>query len=86
VAISGNVNHGPVSLFTPGGARSNCYNFITCVTGCSQSTISKVNEQMRQTGGDREPPEHGLKKYWRKLASSKVAPPATKDDTTASGI
>ena len=70
-----------------GGARSNCYTFISSVTGCSQSTISKVNDQMRRTGGDREPPEHGLKKYWRKLADNKVAPPtaAACDKTSPSG-
>ena len=25
----------------------------------------QVSEQMKSTGGDREPPEHGLKKYWK---------------------
>uniref|UniRef100_H3BDW0 Uncharacterized protein n=1 Tax=Latimeria chalumnae TaxID=7897 RepID=H3BDW0_LATCH len=51
-------------MLTPsGGSRCNCYRFITWVTGCSHSTISKVNEQMKKTGGDREPPPHGLKKW-----------------------
>lgn len=39
------------------------------VTGCSQSTISKVSEQMKKTGGDREPPPHGLKK-WIKVGTA----------------
>lgn len=38
-------------MLTPsGGARSNCYKFISWVTGCSHSTIGRVNEQMKQTG------------------------------------
>lgn len=38
-------------MLTPsGGARSNCYKFISWVTGCSHSTIGRVNEQMRETG------------------------------------
>ncbi|XP_064649677.1 uncharacterized protein LOC135501476 isoform X2 [Lineus longissimus] len=53
-------------MLTPaGGARPNCYRFIAMVTGCSPSTISRVSEQMRETGGDREPPVHGMKKYWK---------------------
>ncbi|XP_066569065.1 uncharacterized protein LOC136758521 [Amia ocellicauda] len=51
-------------MLTPsGGGRCNCYKFIMWVSGCSQSTISKVSEQMRRTGGDREPPPHGMKKW-----------------------
>lgn len=46
------------------GLKTNCYKFITMVTGCSACTIARVEEQMRKTGGDREPPPHGLKKYW----------------------
>ncbi|XP_013419750.1 uncharacterized protein LOC106180336 isoform X2 [Lingula anatina] len=53
-------------MLTPsGGYRTNCYKFIQLVTGCSNGTMNKVNEQMKQTGGDRDPPEHGLKKYWK---------------------
>ncbi|XP_065428128.1 uncharacterized protein LOC122174080 isoform X3 [Chrysemys picta bellii] len=53
-------------MLTPsGGCRCNCYRFISWVTGSSPSTISKVNEQMKRTGGDREPPPHRLKQ-WRK--------------------
>lgn len=53
-------------MLTPsGGARSNCYKFISWVTGCSHSTIGRVNEQMKATGGDREPPSHGLIKWWQ---------------------
>ena len=38
-------------MLTPsGGARSNCYKFISWVTGCSHSTIGRVNEQMKATG------------------------------------
>ncbi|XP_074871267.1 uncharacterized protein LOC142023822 isoform X2 [Carettochelys insculpta] len=54
-------------MLTPsGGCRCNCYRFISWVTGSSPSTISKVNKQMKRTGGDREPPPHGLKQQ-RKL-------------------
>ncbi|KAL5012766.1 hypothetical protein ScPMuIL_011317 [Solemya velum] len=53
-------------MLTPsGGARTNCYKFISWVTGCSNSTISKVSDQMKRTGGEREPPLHGMKKYWQ---------------------
>ncbi|XP_048469359.1 uncharacterized protein LOC109931616 [Rhincodon typus] len=53
-------------MLTPsGGSHSNCYKFISWVTGCSHSTISRVNEQMRRTGGEREPTPHGLKKCWK---------------------
>lgn len=34
------------------------------VTGCSFTTIARVSKQMLLTGGDREPPPHGLKKFW----------------------
>ncbi|XP_041369332.1 uncharacterized protein LOC121383395 [Gigantopelta aegis] len=52
-------------MLTPsGGIRQNCYKFISMVTGCSQSTVCKVNDQMKETGGEREPPIHGLRKYW----------------------
>ncbi|KAI8518551.1 hypothetical protein Bbelb_045680 [Branchiostoma belcheri] len=55
-------------MLTPsGGARSNCYKFINWVTGCSHSTIGRVNDQMKRTGGDREPPQHGLKKWCGEL-------------------
>lgn len=67
-AISGQMEARRVlaEMLTPsGGVRSNCYKFISWVTGCSHSTIGRVNEQMQQTGGDREPPVHGLKKYWK---------------------
>ena len=47
------------------GKVSNCATFITLVTGCSLSTIQSVASQMKETGGDREPPPHGLKKYWK---------------------
>ncbi|KAK7491637.1 hypothetical protein BaRGS_00017090 [Batillaria attramentaria] len=53
-------------MLTPsGGVRSNCYKFISWVTGCSNSTIGKVRDQMRRTKGDREPPQHGLYSYWQ---------------------
>ncbi|XP_046341366.1 putative uncharacterized protein DDB_G0271606 isoform X2 [Haliotis rufescens] len=65
-------------MLTPsGGVRSNCYKFITWVTGCSASTIGKVNDQMKQTGGEREPPQHGLRKYWmenpRRISSDSLS-------------
>nr|XP_048678316.1 uncharacterized protein LOC125623293 isoform X3 [Caretta caretta] len=53
-------------MLTPsGGCRCNCYYFRSWVTGSSPSTVSKVNEQMKRLGGDREPPPHKLKQ-WRK--------------------
>ena len=50
-----------------GGLRSNCYKFIQWVTAAGYSTIARVEKQMKTTGGDREPPEHGLRKYHREL-------------------
>lgn len=53
-------------MLTPsGGTKANCYKFISMVTGCGPSTISSVSHQMRITKGNREPPEHGLKKWHR---------------------
>ena len=52
-AISGQTEARRVlaEMLTPsGGARSNCYKFISWVTGCSHSTIGRVNEQMKETG------------------------------------
>ena len=46
------------------GVRRNCEKFIGMVTGCSGNTIWKVNQQMVETKGMRDPPEHGLKRYW----------------------
>ncbi|XP_022247033.1 uncharacterized protein LOC106463742 isoform X2 [Limulus polyphemus] len=60
-------------MLTPsGGGRTNCYKFISMVTGCSYTTITKVNDQMRRTGGNREPPEHGLKRRWQSETQEKV--------------
>ncbi|XP_078357524.1 uncharacterized protein LOC144642437 isoform X2 [Oculina patagonica] len=67
-------------MLTPsGGARSNCYKFISWVTGCSHSTIGRVNEQMKETGGDREPPSHGLIRWWQE--NPKPKKPKTKPVT-----
>ncbi|XP_064616113.1 uncharacterized protein LOC135480256 isoform X2 [Liolophura sinensis] len=67
-------------MLTPsGGARSNCYKFISMVTGCSPSLIGCVNDQMRRTGGDRKPPTHGMKKFWQ------VNQRRAKDTTIADG-
>jgi len=35
------------------------------VTGCSPGTIARVNSHVYDTGGMRDPPEHGMKKYWQ---------------------
>jgi hypothetical protein len=35
------------------------------VAGCSYATICLVSDQMRRTQGEREPPEHGLRKWWQ---------------------
>ena len=38
-------------MLTPsGGSRTNCYKFVSWVTGRSMTTIGKVNEQMKKTG------------------------------------
>ncbi|XP_067868288.1 uncharacterized protein [Heterodontus francisci] len=61
-------------MLTPsGGSHSNCYKFISWVTGCSHTTISRVNKQMRRTGGEREPPPHGLKKWWKEKTKTQGA-------------
>lgn len=58
-------------MLTPtGGTKANCYRFIKMVTGCCVATIFLVNEHMKKTKGDREPPEHGLKRYWRRKSKS----------------
>lgn len=52
-AVSGQVEARRVlaEMLTPsGGNRANCYKFISWVTGCSNTTIGKVNEQMKNTG------------------------------------
>ncbi|KAK6195032.1 hypothetical protein SNE40_000550 [Patella caerulea] len=52
-------------MLTPsGGNRCNCNRFIHWITGCSSGTIQRVNSQMRETQGNREPPQHGLRKNW----------------------
>ncbi|XP_071948544.1 uncharacterized protein [Antedon mediterranea] len=53
-------------MLIPSGGRTNCFNFIAMVTGSSARTIGRVKQQMQVTGGNREPPPHGLKKYWEK--------------------
>ncbi|KAG8224059.1 hypothetical protein J437_LFUL001136, partial [Ladona fulva] len=47
------------------GSKTNCYKFISLVTGCSMNTISSVNKHVKRTSGSEEPPEHGLKRWWR---------------------
>ncbi|KAJ1146076.1 hypothetical protein NDU88_012358 [Pleurodeles waltl] len=55
-------------MLTPsGGSRCNCYRFISWVTGCSHTTISKVSQQMKRTGGLREPPPHKLKRQTKAI-------------------
>ncbi|XP_048777227.2 uncharacterized protein LOC125681258 isoform X2 [Ostrea edulis] len=56
-------------LIPSAGCRRNCYTFINMVTGSSRGIISKVSQQMLWTGGDREPPEHGLVKFKRGQSS-----------------
>ncbi|XP_063235864.1 uncharacterized protein LOC134538462 isoform X2 [Bacillus rossius redtenbacheri] len=63
-------------MLTPsGGAKSNCYRFISMVTGCSLSTICSVADQMRRTQGEREPSEHGLRRWWREHPRRGGRPP-----------
>ncbi|KAK3586969.1 hypothetical protein CHS0354_026685 [Potamilus streckersoni] len=55
-------------MLTPaGGNRVNCNLFISLVTGCSKQTIHRVKQQMQTTHGDKEPPVHGLRKYWQEV-------------------
>ena len=51
-------------LSVPSGLHTNCYAFIRMVTGVTRSVISSVNSYMRETGGRRDPPPHGLKTFW----------------------
>ncbi|XP_071481899.1 uncharacterized protein [Diadema antillarum] len=66
-AISGQAEARKVlaEMLTPSGQSSNCPKFIAMVTGSSFTTIARVKEQMWKTGGDREPPQHGLRTYWK---------------------
>ncbi|XP_049784566.1 uncharacterized protein LOC126187496 [Schistocerca cancellata] len=84
-------------MLTPsGGTKANCYKFISLVTGCSYTTICQVSEQMRRTKGDREPHEHGLKRWWREHRGTKNAithqlkesspKPATADNSSLSEL
>lgn len=58
-------------MLTPCAATAtNCYRFISWVTGCSFTTISRVSRQMQETGGDRDPPEHGLKKWFQSKSTA----------------
>lgn len=62
-------------MLTPSAcARKNCYTFITAVTGCSRTTVVQVNQQMLHTGGDREPPTHGLKKFHENVKKKATEP------------
>ncbi|XP_022191418.2 uncharacterized protein LOC111049610 isoform X2 [Nilaparvata lugens] len=62
----------------PAGNRTtNCRQFIKQVTGCSDGLLAKVRKELKQSLGFREPPEHGLKEYWRQKkikAASKRGP------------
>ena len=53
-----------VHFLLVGGYRLNCYQFVSMVTGCALTTIGKVNNQLRETGGRQDPPEHGMKRLW----------------------
>ena len=52
-------------MLTPTQAvRSNCFKFVSLVTGSSIRTISKVNDYLISNGGNREPEDHGLRKFY----------------------
>ncbi|XP_075229520.1 uncharacterized protein LOC142329078 isoform X2 [Lycorma delicatula] len=53
-------------MLTPAGGAVNCCTFLHLVTGCSPGLLSKVKKEMKQSAGIREPPEHGLREYWRR--------------------
>ena len=46
------------------GFRKNCFKFVSLVTGISLQTINKVEQYLTTNGGNREPTEHGLKRFW----------------------
>ena len=48
-----------------GANHRNCYHFIGYITGCSPSTIGRVYNMMMESSGNREPPEHGMKRVWQ---------------------
>ena len=54
------------------------------VTGCSDATIGRVYYHMCKTGGLREPPEHGLKKYWQDVYKKSGTRVENKDETPPS--
>ena len=60
------------SSYILGGYRLNCYQFISMVTGCALTTIGKVNNQIRETGGKQDPPEHGMKRVWTASQRNRV--------------
>jgi hypothetical protein len=73
-------------LIPSGGTKANCYKFISMVTGCSYSTICLVSDQMKRTQGERDPPEHGLKRWWhnhpRDKKQKKIGCKSNKVDNT----
>ncbi|XP_046414365.1 uncharacterized protein LOC124176757 isoform X1 [Neodiprion fabricii] len=72
-------------MLTPtGGTKANCYRFIKMVTGSCVATIFLVNDHMKKTKGDREPPEHGLKRYWRRNSKSHKATSKIGESTSPS--
>ena len=60
-------------MLTPAqGTHTNCYKFISMVTGSSHKTILKVDKHLHQTGGNADFQSHGLKKYWEKVKQNKA--------------
>ena len=61
-------------MLTPTQAsRTNCFTFVSLITGSSMRTICKVNDHLVSNGGNREPIEHGLKKSWFVTDNNKIA-------------
>ncbi|XP_053380699.1 uncharacterized protein LOC123547928 [Mercenaria mercenaria] len=71
-------------MLTPAGATHiNCYSFISMVTGCSQTTIARVYNQMIDTGGIRDPPEHGMKRVWQEHYKQTKTSEGNKDTSSS---
>ncbi|KAL3871523.1 hypothetical protein ACJMK2_039516 [Sinanodonta woodiana] len=74
-------------MLTPaGGNRVNCNLFISLVTGCSKQTIHRVKQQMQTTQGDKEPPVHGLRKYWQEVQQKQGKSDTTKASQKTSPV
>ncbi|ELT98481.1 hypothetical protein CAPTEDRAFT_225291 [Capitella teleta] len=63
----------------PAGLRTNCYTFVSLVTGLSSGPISKVSAKVKAAGGDREPGQHGRRAFWHNYAQAAAMEPDDDD-------